>query len=52
MIVARLTGGRWRGAVGRCVGETARWQAPGGGTGAARIVSVLFQPEATGDYRS
>lgn len=36
--------------IGRRAGETARWPLPGGRSGAARIVSVLFQPEASGDY--
>lgn len=30
-------------------GEVARWHSPGG-DGAARVVEVLFQPEASGDY--
>jgi regulator of nucleoside diphosphate kinase len=38
--------------LGLRVGETARWQTPTGGSGAARILSVLFQPEATGDYET
>ena len=33
-------------------GDTARWQGPAGRQGAARILSVLFQPEASGDYES
>jgi regulator of nucleoside diphosphate kinase len=36
--------------LGLRVGEVARWCTAGGATGAARIVSVLFQPEASGDY--
>lgn len=36
--------------LGRREGETATWAAPGGRSGAARIVQVLFQPEANGDY--
>ncbi|RYY58398.1 MAG: transcription elongation factor GreAB [Comamonadaceae bacterium] len=36
--------------LGLRVGEVARWGTPGGQPGAARIVSVLFQPEASGDY--
>ncbi|MBE7368775.1 GreA/GreB family elongation factor [Ramlibacter pallidus] len=34
--------------LGLCVGETARWSTPGG-EGAARILSVLFQPENGGE---
>jgi regulator of nucleoside diphosphate kinase len=37
--------------LGLRVGETARWNTPGG-PGAARILSVLFQPEASGDYQT
>jgi regulator of nucleoside diphosphate kinase len=37
--------------LGLRVGETARWRTPGG-EGAARILSVLFQPEASGDYQT
>lgn len=36
--------------LGLRVGETARWRTPTGQEGAARIVAVLFQPEASGDY--
>lgn len=36
--------------LGLPAGATARWQAPSGETGAARIVEILFQPEASGDY--
>lgn len=38
--------------LGLRVGEVARWKTPTGASGAARIVEVLFQPEATGDYES
>lgn len=38
--------------LGLRVGEVARWRTPTGAFGAARIVSVLFQPEATGDYET
>jgi regulator of nucleoside diphosphate kinase len=31
-------------------GETARWHTPGGAEAAARVVAILFQPEASGDY--
>jgi regulator of nucleoside diphosphate kinase len=36
--------------IGRREGETATWAGPSGRHGAARIVQVLFQPEANGDY--
>ena len=35
--------------LGLRAGETARWRTPGGLEGAARILAVLFQPEAHGD---
>ncbi len=38
------------GLIGRRVGSIARWLAPGGEPGAAKVVSILFQPEASGDY--
>jgi regulator of nucleoside diphosphate kinase len=38
--------------LGLRVGETARWRLPGGQERAARILQVLFQPEAPGDYPS
>lgn len=38
--------------LGLRVGEVARWPMPGGRTGAARIVAILFQPEASGDYET
>ena len=38
------------GLIGLPVGATARWTGPGGGESVARIESILFQPEATGDY--
>lgn len=38
--------------LGLRVGDTARWRTPAGQWGRARIVAVLFQPEATGDYES
>ena len=37
--------------LGLRVGETAHWRTPGG-NGSARILSVLFQPEASGDYQT
>ena len=36
--------------LGLRVGDIARWRTPLGGERAARIVDVLFQPEASGDY--
>ena len=36
--------------LGLQAGDTARWQVPGGRSGAARILAVLFQPEANGDF--
>lgn len=36
--------------LGLRVGQVAHWRLPGGQSGAARIVAVLFQPEASGDY--
>ena len=36
--------------LGRRVGEVARWSTPDGDSGAAKIVAMLFQPEANGDY--
>lgn len=36
--------------LGLRVGEVARWRTPAGQAGAARVVEVLFQPEASGDY--
>ena len=36
--------------LGLQVGETARWRLPGGEERSAVIESVLFQPEASGDY--
>jgi regulator of nucleoside diphosphate kinase len=38
--------------LGLRVGEIARWPMPGGRNGAARIVAILFQPEASGDYET
>ena len=32
------------------LGELARWQAPDGRQYAARVLGVLYQPEASGDY--
>lgn len=36
--------------IGRRVGSIARWQTPSGDEGAAEVVALLFQPEASGDY--
>lgn len=36
--------------LGRRAGDVAQWTMPDGTQGAARIVEVLFQPEASGDY--
>ena len=36
--------------IGRRVGSIARWQSPSGDQGAAKVLAVLFQPEANGDY--
>lgn len=36
--------------LGQRVGATARWTLPNGTESAAQVVSILFQPEATGDF--
>jgi regulator of nucleoside diphosphate kinase len=36
--------------LGLRMGDVARWRTPLGGERMARIVEVLFQPEASGDY--
>lgn len=36
--------------LGQRVGATARWRTPNGDACEAEIVSMLFQPEASGDY--
>lgn len=38
------------GLLGVKTGTLARWHMPNGTEGAARVVAVLFQPEASGDY--
>jgi regulator of nucleoside diphosphate kinase len=38
------------GLLGLRVGDVATWSLPDGRARSARIVSVLFQPEASGDY--
>lgn len=37
--------------LGLRVGAVAHWRAPGGEEGSAEVVSILFQPEANGDYK-
>jgi regulator of nucleoside diphosphate kinase len=39
-----------RSLLGLQVGAVARWQTPSGEEGAAEVVAILFQPEASGDY--
>jgi regulator of nucleoside diphosphate kinase len=36
--------------IGRRVGSIARWRTPDGAEGAAQIVALLFQPEASGNF--
>lgn len=36
--------------LGLRVGDVAHWHPPQGEDGAARVLAVLFQPEASGDY--
>lgn len=36
--------------LGLRVGDIARWKTPSGEVGGAQVLSVLFQPEASGDY--
>ncbi len=36
--------------IGRRVGSIARWRSPSGDEGSAKVLAVLFQPEASGDY--
>ena len=36
--------------IGRRVGSIARWRSPSGDHGAAKVLAVLFQPEANGDF--
>ena len=38
------------GLLGKRTGDTARWRTPAGNECEAKVVSILFQPEATGDY--
>jgi regulator of nucleoside diphosphate kinase len=38
------------GLLGVKSGALARWDMPGGAQGETRVVAVLFQPEASGDY--
>ena len=37
--------------LGLRVGAVAHWRTPGGEAGSAEVVSILFQPEANGDYK-
>lgn len=36
--------------IGQRVGAIARWQSPSGVQGAAEVLALLFQPEASGNY--
>lgn len=36
--------------LGLRIGAVARWRLPGGEEGAAKVMDILFQPEASGDY--
>lgn len=36
--------------IGRRVGSIARWRTPTGDLGAAQVLALIFQPEASGDY--
>lgn len=38
--------------LGLKVGEVAHWRTPNGEEGSARVSALLFQPEASGDYRT
>ncbi len=38
------------GLLGRRVGSVARWKTPGGADKTAEVMSIYFQPEASGDY--
>ena len=38
--------------LGLKVGEVAHWRTPTGEEGSARVSALLFQPEASGDYRT
>lgn len=38
------------GLLGLRVGDVARWRTPQGEEGGAKVLEVLFQPEADGDY--
>jgi regulator of nucleoside diphosphate kinase len=40
------------GLIGLRVGDVARWNTPDGKAREARVMSMLFQPEASGDYLS
>lgn len=36
--------------IGTRVGSLARWRTPGGEEGAAQVLEIVYQPEASGDY--
>ncbi|MBS0343160.1 MAG: GreA/GreB family elongation factor [Proteobacteria bacterium] len=36
--------------IGTRVGATARWRTPGGEEGAAQVLDIVYQPEASGDF--
>ncbi|MES2718287.1 MAG: GreA/GreB family elongation factor [Pseudomonadota bacterium] len=36
--------------LGQTVGSVARWSTPAGDVGAAEVLAILFQPEASGDF--
>ena len=36
--------------IGTRVGATARWRTPGGEEGAAQVLEIAYQPEASGDF--
>ena len=38
------------GLLGAQVGSVARWKTPDGEENAARVLAILYQPEASGDY--
>ena len=39
-----------RSLLGLRLGAVARWKTPSGQEGAAKVIAILFQPEASGDY--
>jgi len=38
--------------LGQQVGATARWESPDGTERVAEVEAILFQPEASGDYKT